>query len=96
MLSRGFVDEVRSIFETLPSDIQVCLFSATMPPEIVEMTDKFMKDPVKILVKNQELTLDGIKQFYISLQEDSQKFGTLIQLYKNMVISQCMVFTNRK
>lgn len=67
-----------------------------MPPEIVEMTEKFMKDPVKILVKNQQLTLDGIKQFYISLQEDSQKFGTLIQLYKNMVISQCMVFTNRK
>lgn len=96
MLSRGFVDEVKEIFENLPSDIQVCLFSATMPPEIVEMTDKFMKTPVKILVKNQQLTLDGIKQFYISLQEDSQKFGTLIQLYKNMVISQCIVFTNRK
>ena len=80
----------------MPADIQVCLFSATMPPEIIEMTDRFMKEPVKILVKNQQLTLDGIKQFYISLQEDSQKFGTLIQLYKNMVISQCMVFTNRK
>jgi translation initiation factor 4A len=60
------------------------------------MTEKFMKDPVRILVKNQQLTLDGIKQFYISMQEDSQKFGTLIQLYKNMVIAQCMVFTNRK
>lgn len=96
MLSRGFVDVVREIFETLPADIQVCLFSATMPPEIVEMTDNFMKNPVKILVKNQQLTLEGIKQFYISLQEDSQKFGTLLQLYKNMTIAQCMVFTNRK
>lgn len=96
MLGRGFVDEIREIFENLPADIQVCLFSATMPPEIVEMTEKFMKDPVKILVKNQQLTLEGIKQFYISLQEDSQKFGTLLQLYKNMVISQCIVFTNRK
>ena len=66
-----------------------------MPPEIIEMTDKFMKTPVKILVKNQQLTLDGIKQFYIALQEDSQKLGTLLQLYKSMVISQCMVFTNR-
>ena len=55
-----------------------------------------MKEPVKILVKNQQLTLEGIKQFYISLQEDSQKFGTLLQLYKNMVIAQCIVFTNRK
>lgn len=80
----------------MPGDIQVCLFSATMPPEIIEMTDKFMKTPVKILVKNQQLTLDGIKQFYIALQEDSQKLGTLLQLYKSMVISQCMVFTNRK
>lgn len=60
------------------------------------MTDKFMKDPAKILVKNEELTLDGIKQFYISMKEDSQKFGTLIQLYKSMVISQCIVFTNKK
>lgn len=96
MLSRGFVEEVKSIFENLPADIQVCLFSATMPPEILEMTEKFMKDPIKILVKNEQLTLDGIKQFSISMEEDSQKFPTLIQLYKNMAITQCMVFTNRK
>ena len=67
-----------------------------MPPEILEMTEKFMKDPIKILVKNEQLTLDGIKQFSISMEEDSQKFPTLIQLYKNMAITQCMVFTNRK
>ena len=68
MLGRGFIDEIRQIFENLPADIQVCLFSATMPPEIIEMTQQFMKDPVRILVKNQQLTLDGIKQFYISMQ----------------------------
>lgn len=55
-----------------------------------------MKDPVRILVKNEKLTLEGIKQFYIALQEDGQKFGTLLQLYKNMTIAQCIVFTNRK
>lgn len=96
MLSRGFIDEVKSIFENLPTDIQVCLFSATMPPEILEITDKFMKTPTKILVKNEQLTLDGIKQFYISMEKDEQKFPTLLQLYKNMAIAQCMVFTNRK
>ena len=96
MLDRGFIDDIKLIFGHLPSDIQVCLFSATMPPHIVEMTDKFMKNPVKILVKNEQLTLDGIKQFYISMKEDSQKFGTLIQLYKSMVITQCIVFTNKK
>lgn len=96
MLSRGFVEEVKSIFENLPTDVQVCLFSATMPPEILEITEKFMKDPIKILVKNEQLTLDGIKQFYISMEKDEQKFPTLLQLYKNMAIVQCMVFTNRK
>ena len=55
-----------------------------------------MQNPVKILVKKEQLTLDGIKQFYIALQEDSQKFGTLLQLYRNMVIYKCMIFTNRK
>lgn len=55
-----------------------------------------MKDPVKILVKNEQLTLDGIKQFYISMERDEQKLPTLLQLYKNMNITQCMVFTNRK
>lgn len=55
-----------------------------------------MKDPIKILVKNEQLTLDGIKQFYISMEKDEQKFPTLLQLYKNMAIAQCMVFTNRK
>lgn len=67
-----------------------------MPTEIVEMTDQFMKTPVRILVQKQKLSLEGIKQFYISLQEDSQKFGTLLQLYKNIVITQCIIFTNRK
>lgn len=55
-----------------------------------------MKTPIRILVQKQKLSLEGIKQFYVSLQEDSQKFGTLLQLYKNMVISQCIIFTNRK
>ncbi len=55
-----------------------------------------MKDPVKILVKNEQLTLDGIKQFYISMEKDEQKFPTLLQIYKNIAITQCMVFTNRK
>ena len=55
-----------------------------------------MKDPIKILVKNEQLTLDGIKQFYITMEKDEQKFPTLLQLYRNMAITQCMVFTNRK
>jgi len=61
MLGRGFKDQINQIFQLLPTDIQVALFSATMPPEILEMTKTFMREPATILVKNEELTLDGIK-----------------------------------
>lgn len=52
MLSRGFEDQIKNIFSLVPSDIQVGLFSATMPQEILEMTNSFMRDPARILVKN--------------------------------------------
>jgi len=55
-----------------------------------------MKDPVKILVKNDQLTLDGINQYYLGMQEESQKIGTLMTLYKSLIIAQCIVFVNTK
>ena len=69
MMSRGFIQDVKTVMSSVPSDIQVALFSATMPPEMLEMTGQFMRTPIKILVKNEELTLDGIKQFYISMDK---------------------------
>ena len=70
MMSRGFIQDVKTVMSSVPSDIQVALFSATMPPEMLEMTGQFMRTPIKILVKNEELTLDGIKQFYISMDKE--------------------------
>jgi translation initiation factor 4A len=96
MLGRGFVDQMKEIIQKLPPDIQVALFSATMPPEILEMTQKFMRTPVQILVKNEQLTLDGIKQFYVSIAKEEWKFDTLVELYKNVEIGQCMIFANKK
>ena len=52
----------------LPANVQLCLFSASMPIEILNITSRFMRDPVKILVKKQQLTLDGIKQFYVAVK----------------------------
>lgn len=96
MLGRGFVDQMKDIIQNLPPDIQVALFSATMPPEILEMTNKFMRDPIRILVKNEQLTLDGIKQYYISIDKEEWKFDTLVELYKHVEIGQCMIFANKK
>ncbi len=59
--------QIYDIFQRLPPKLQVGVFSATMPPEALEITSKFMNNPVKILVKRDELTLKGIKQFYVML-----------------------------
>ena len=90
----GFLDQLYSIFKYLPSDIQVCLFSATMSPEFFETTHKFMRDPIEVLVKTEELTLDGIKQFKIDVEEQEYKFDTLCELYGLLTINQSIIYCN--
>jgi translation initiation factor 4A len=63
MLSTGFKDAIYDIFQLLPAETQVVLLSATMPQDVLEVTKKFMRDPIRILVKRDELTLEGIRQF---------------------------------
>lgn len=50
--------------------LKVVLLSATMPAEVLEVTNRFMNDPVRILVKKEELTLEGIRQFYIDVEKE--------------------------
>lgn len=88
MLSRGFKVQIREVFEHLPSNIQVALFSATMPKDILELTNQFMRNPRRILVKKDELTLEGISQFFIYVDKEDYKFETLMDLYESMTISQ--------
>jgi translation initiation factor 4A len=94
MLSSGFKEQIYSIFQYLGNDIQIALFSATMPPMLYNLTDKFMRNPVKIIVKNEQLTLDGIKQYYINLEDDSQKYDTLKDLFSTFSVSQCIIYCN--
>jgi len=96
MLSRGFKDQIYDIFRKLPSDIQVALLSATMPQDVLDVTARFMRDPVRILVKNQELTLEGIKQFYINVEREEWKLDTLCDLYETMAITQAVIFANTR
>ncbi|KAK7945823.1 hypothetical protein WMY93_001551 [Mugilogobius chulae] len=77
MLSRGFKDQIYEIFQKLSTNIQVVLLSATMPADVLEVTKKFMRDPIRILVKKEELTLEGIKQFYINVEREEWKLDTL-------------------
>jgi len=96
MLSRGFKDQIQDIFTSLPANVQVGLFSATMPPDALEITRKFMNNPVRILVKRDELTLEGIKQFYIAVDREDWKLDTLCDLYESLDIVQAVIFCNTR
>jgi len=96
MLSRGFKDQIYDVFQFLPSNVQVCLFSATMPIEILQITKRFMRDCVRILVKRAELTLDGIKQFYVAVEKEDWKLDTLCDLYETLTITQAIIYCNTR
>ena len=76
--------------------MQVILLSATMPQEVLEVTTRFMRDPIRILVKKEELTLEGIRQFYISVEREEWKLDTLCDLYETLTITQAVIFCNTR
>merc|ERR1719498_1793365 len=67
-----------------------------MPPEILDMTTKFMRDAVRILVKKDELTLEGIRQFYIAIEKEEWKLDTLCDLYETLTITQAIIYCNTR
>lgn len=96
MLSRGFKDQIQEIFRHLPGNVQCCLFSATLPPDILKLTTDFMRDPIRILVKKDELTLEGIAQYYVPIEKEDWKFNTLADLYENLDIAQAIIYANTR
>uniref|UniRef100_A0A8D8UC86 Eukaryotic initiation factor 4A n=1 Tax=Cacopsylla melanoneura TaxID=428564 RepID=A0A8D8UC86_9HEMI len=96
MLSRGFKDQIYDVFKHLNNDVQVILLSATMPTDVLDVSMKFMREPVKILVKKEELTLEGIRQFYIYIEREDWKFDTLCDLYGTLSITQAVIFCNTR
>ena len=96
MLNRGFKEQIYDIYRYLPPSTQVVLVSATMPQEVLDMTRKFMNEPVRVLVKRDELTLEGIKQFFVAVEREEWKFDTLCDLYDTLTITQAVIFCNTK
>ena len=94
MLSHGFKDQIKTIFEYFNENIQTSIFSATMPREVIELTNKFMKTPTKIIVNSSELSLEGIKQYYIAARNDQDKYELLKTLYDSLNKSTSIIFVN--
>ena len=94
MLSTGFKEQIYNIFQFMPNNIQIALFSATIPNGLYGLTERFMRDPIKITVKTSQLTLEGIKQYYINLEDDSEKYESLKDLFGIYSVSQCIIYCN--
>jgi translation initiation factor 4A len=97
MLSRRDKDQIYDIFQKLYSNTQVVLLlSATMVSDVLEVTKKFMRDPIRILAKKEELTLEGISQFYINMEREDWKLGTSCDLYGTLPITQAVISINTR
>ena len=94
LLQNNFQEQLKSIITSLSKDTQICLFSATMPKEVLQLAKEFMQDPISILVKQNKLTLKGIKQYYINVKRGEYKFNTICDLFKNININQSIIYAN--
>lgn len=96
LLNRGFREQIYDVYRYLPPSTQVVVVSATLPYDVLDMTTKFMTDPVRILVKRDELTLEGLKQYFIAVEKEEWKFDTLCDLYDTLTITQAVIFCNTR
>ena len=96
ILSQGFKETIHGIISFMPEEAQICLFSATIPQEVLDLTSCFMREPESILVKKEALTLEGITQFYINVKVNDWKYDVLADLYDTINVSQCIIYINSR
>ena len=96
MLSHGFRAQMYDILKVMPNEIQICLFSATLPTDMITITNEFLNNPATILVKAEQLTLEGIKQYYINVKVNDWKFDVITDIYDSINIGQCIIYINSK
>lgn len=97
MLEDKFHEQVMCILDRgFPAATQVALFSATMPPQVIEVAERLLRDPVRILVPPEEVTLDGIKQYAVDLPKEEWKIEALLDIYSQLNINQAMIYCNKR
>ena len=96
MLSRGFQEQINKILDKLPKSCQLVMFSATIPEDIFNIMNSEMNNPIKLLIPKDNLTLEGIRQFFIPMEKEVQKIDTLFDIYKIIKVTQCIIYTNSK
>lgn len=94
LLSSCFKEQLYHILQFMPNNVQIALFSATMPQEVKDLAAKFMRDPITTYVKSEELTVSGITQYYVAINNDQQKYDVLKEIFGNVTLSQTIIYCN--
>jgi ATP-dependent RNA helicase DeaD len=95
MLDMGFIDDVRLILERVPGPRQTTLFSATMPDEIVKLAHHYMKNPLRIFVDKDEISVESVTQKY-TWAEENEKFPALCSILDSEKVTRGLVFCSTK
>jgi translation initiation factor 4A len=97
MLEDLFAEQIKAILDNkFPHSARLALFSATMPPNVLEIAENYLSDPVRILLPPDEVTLDGIKQYYVNLEREEWKLPVLLDLYQHITVNQCLIYVNKR
>jgi len=94
MLSRGFKDQIYNIFQYFSDSVQVALFSATVPDEMLIVANKFMRNPETIRIENEKLSLAGIQQYFAAMHDDNAKYEMLKQIFGQLSVNQSIIYAN--
>jgi ATP-dependent RNA helicase DeaD len=95
MLDIGFRPDIERILRRVPSPHQTLLLSATIGPDVRTLARKYMFEPVELNLSKDELSVESIRQFYVTVEQD-RKLDLLIHLLQRDQPTQCIVFTRTK
>lgn len=97
MLEDLFAEQIKAILDSnFPSSTRLALFSATMPENVIEIAENYLSNPVRILLPPDEVTLKGIKQFYVDLEREDWKLPVLLDLYQQIAVNQALIYVNKR
>jgi superfamily II DNA/RNA helicase len=86
--------DLMNVINLIPQECQKVLISATLTHQVFQLTDNIMKNPIKILLKNINVAVDIISQFYVDVEIEENKFDVLIDLYNLISTTQAIIFCN--
>jgi len=97
MLEELFLEQIKSILNSqFPETTKLALFSATMPEHMLQIAERYLQNPVRIRIANDDVTLDGIKQYYVMIDHEEWKLPTLLDIYQHITVNQAIIYVNKR